>query len=323
MCVGAECIPGCFCEKFEGLLGVTCPAANLTQVLPLAVFGNETGVGRLLLEKNFITSLPSGMMATTDTNVVFLSLVDNLITHIAVDAFRFFGRLENLFLNTNLLSSIPAGVFDFLPALVSLALNMNVLTALPVFPPSLRSLQQLSLGFNNITAAERIAIAALNSTLWFFAIAGNGLVSLPVDLFAGFRSLLFVDLSSNALTSVPEALLQPAVATLTTADFGVGPGCEKGILILVQYLTFLFFFATGQSAHSRAVLSRQRLGLPAHTNVCCLLQRGLTYCNAKKAEFCVLTGFLFVCFGVKSDLSKNRLNEIPEQFGSARHVSIL
>lgn len=139
-----------------------------------------------------------------------LDLSSNQITHIQKDTFSGLVQLERLYLHANRIQSIHLEAFDGLEMLLELKLQGNQLTSLPSlhFP----RLLLLDLSHNNIPALSPADLQTPH--LEALKMASLGLTSIDEDLIASLGNLHELDISTNKLTEVPQALKQDSLKGL-------------------------------------------------------------------------------------------------------------
>ena len=162
-------------------------------------FDGLTGLERLLLMDNQLTTLPANLFANL-TSLQTLRLDHNLFTALPEGVFAGLTNLESLMLHSNQLTALPEGVFARLTGLASLDLASNRLATLPegVFA-DLTNLQHLILVRNRLTALPEGVFGGL-TRLRNLQLQGNHLVGLTQNdpLFAGLPSLVTLILEGQS-----------------------------------------------------------------------------------------------------------------------------
>ncbi|XP_034543503.1 vasorin-like isoform X1 [Notolabrus celidotus] len=139
-----------------------------------------------------------------------LDLSSNQITHISKGTFSGLVQLERLYLHGNRIQSIHVEAFEGLEMLLELKLQGNQLTSLPSlhFP----RLLLLDLSHNNIPTLGPSDLQTPH--LEALKISSLGLTSVDEDLIASLGNLHELDISTNQLTEVPQALKQDSLKGL-------------------------------------------------------------------------------------------------------------
>ncbi|XP_041642274.1 vasorin-like [Cheilinus undulatus] len=148
-----------------------------------------------------------------------LDLSSNQITHISKGTFSGLVQLERLYLHSNRIQSIHLEAFEGLENLLELKLQGNQLTSLPSlnFP----KLLLLDLGSNNIPTLGPYDLKTPH--LEALRISSLGLTSLDDDLIASLGNLHELDISTNQLTEVPQALKQDSLKGLIKLSLAANP----------------------------------------------------------------------------------------------------
>ena len=132
-----------------------------------------------------------------------LSLMNNRLSNIYMDAFEHSGKLRILNLGNNALEYLSSNNFDNLTRLEVLKLNNNQLTKVPDIC-ALRNLIELRLDHNKIISVHAMSFCDLVN-LEVLNLNHNGLQHVATVTFDGLLSLEELDLSWNNLTSVPDS----------------------------------------------------------------------------------------------------------------------
>ncbi|XP_074866462.1 vasorin [Carettochelys insculpta] len=182
---------------------------------------------QLDLSQNEIAALQGDVFQPL-SSLVNLDLSSNQLREITNETFRGLRRLERLYLERNQIQHIHPAAFDTLENLLELKLQHNQLRSVP--PLNLPSLLLLDVSHNAITALEAGAFRAGN--LESLRVAGLGLSRLDEELFESLENLHELDVSDNALGSVPAVLRRlrgltklslagnARIAQLRAEDFG-------------------------------------------------------------------------------------------------------
>ncbi|KAM9315201.1 vasorin-like [Pholidichthys leucotaenia] len=170
------------------------------------------------MSQNKLTEIPDGVFEML-SKLKNLDLSFNQITHISKGSFSGLVQLERLYLHSNRIHSIHSEAFKGLTMLLELKLQGNLLTAVP----SLRfpSLLLLDLSYNNIPILEASDLQTPH--LEALKVASLGLISLEEDLIGSMKNLHELDLSSNQLDEVPQALKQDSLKGLTKLSLAANP----------------------------------------------------------------------------------------------------
>nr|XP_020498664.1 vasorin-like [Labrus bergylta] len=148
-----------------------------------------------------------------------LDLSSNQITHISKGTFSGLVQLERLYLHANRIQSIHLEAFEGLEMLLELKLQGNQLTSLPSlnFP----QLLLLDLSHNNIPTLGPFDLQTPH--LEALKISSLGLTSVDDDLIASLGNLHELDISTNQLTEVPQALKQDSLKGLIKLSLAANP----------------------------------------------------------------------------------------------------
>nr|XP_046228319.1 vasorin-like [Scatophagus argus] len=170
------------------------------------------------LSQNELAEIPDGVFEMLSM-LKNLDLSSNHITHITKDSFSGLVQLERLYLHSNRIQSIHSEAFEDLQMLLELKLQGNQLTSLPSlnFP----SLLLLDLSYNNIPTLGPSDLQAPH--LEALKMASLGLTSVDEDLIASMGNLHELDISTNQLTEVPQALKQDSLKGLIKLSLATNP----------------------------------------------------------------------------------------------------
>ncbi|XP_049901611.1 vasorin-like [Epinephelus moara] len=179
------------------------------------------GLGELELldlSQNELAEMPDGVFEML-AKLKNLDLSSNQITHISKGSFSGLVQLERLYLHANRIQSIHLEAFDGLEMLLELKLQGNQLTSLPSlhFP----RLLLLDLSYNNIPTLGPSDLQTPH--LEALKVASLGLTSVDEDLIASLGNLHELDISTNQLTEVPQALKQDSLKGLIKLSLAANP----------------------------------------------------------------------------------------------------
>ena len=187
---------------------------ELTSV-PAGTFSGLTTLTQLYLASNQISVLGEGLFAGL-TALVGLYLSQNRLTAVPVQIGNL-AALTVLHLFQNQLTSLPAAIGD-LAALTELDLSLNQLTSLPAEIGSLASLTTLYLQANRVTflPGYRSGLFTRLEALTELDLSSNSLTVLVARTFSGLIGLTWLDLSSNQIAELGEAV--SGLTALTQLD---------------------------------------------------------------------------------------------------------
>lgn len=222
--LSSDCPADCTCQVPESIFCIqrrasTVPRVPSTKNLYIFQNGIDTlsqddfkGLGELQLldlSQNELTEIPDGVFEML-SKLKNLDLSTNPITHISKDSFSGLVQLERLYLHANSIQSIHPEAFEGLEMLLELKLQGNQLTSLPSlhFP----KLLLLDLSHNNIPSLGPSDLQTPH--LEALKVAALGLTSVDEDLISSLGNLHELDISSNQLTQVPQALKQDSLKGL-------------------------------------------------------------------------------------------------------------
>lgn len=170
------------------------------------------------LSQNELTEIPDSVFEML-SKLKNLDLSFNSITHISKDSFSGLVQLERLYLHTNRIQSIHLEAFKSLEMLLELKLQGNQFTSLPSlhFP----RLLLLDLSYNNIPNLRPSDLQTPH--LEALKVSSLGLTSVDEDLIASLGNLHELDISSNQLTEVPQALKQDSLKGLIKLSLAANP----------------------------------------------------------------------------------------------------
>ena len=200
---------------FDGLTGLNRLILTKNQLtsLPPGIFDELTELRYLILTKNQLTSLPSGIFDEL-TELRYLDLEDNRLASLPTGIFDELTALTRLDLDDNRLSSLSADIFSPLTKLETLCLNGNGLTSLPtgIFD-ELTALTRVDLHENALTPSGLPAgIFGELTALERLFLHQNALTSLPADILEGLENLEVLYLAGNGLSSLPADLFADPTA---------------------------------------------------------------------------------------------------------------
>ncbi|GLD92906.1 hypothetical protein PINS_up001485 [Pythium insidiosum] len=196
---------------------------ELEGTLPDA-FGKLVSLRELGLERNKLTSLPEAICQLQWLEI--LRLDENVLENLP-NNFGHLERLHTLSANSNRLSSLPPS-FSRLANIVTLDLKKNALVSLgdalhglsrllildlrenklqefPILPESSCPLDQLLLGYNQITNVDTESISRVASSLTVLDLRDNKLQQISGQIVRLYR-LKTLDLCNNSLGDLPPAL---------------------------------------------------------------------------------------------------------------------
>lgn len=170
------------------------------------------------LSQNELVEIPDNVFEML-SKLKNLDLSSNHITHISKDSFSGLIQLERLYLHANRIQSIHLEAFEGLDKLLELKLQGNQLTSLPSmnFP----SLLLLDISSNNIPVLGPSDLQTPH--LEALKVASLGLTSVDEDLIASFGNLHELDISTNQLTELPQALKQDSLKGLIKLSLAANP----------------------------------------------------------------------------------------------------
>lgn len=223
--LSSDCPTDCSCPNRDSIFCInrrsnTVPRVSTT-TQNLYIFQNGIdslsqddfkGLGELEmldLSQNELEEIPDGVFEML-SKLKNLDLSSNHITHITKGSFSGLVQLERLYLHANRIQSIHFEAFESLGMLLELKLQANQLTSLPSlhFP----RLLLLDLSYNNIPALGPSDLQTPH--LEALKVASLGLTSVDEDLIASLGNLHELDISTNKLTEVPQALKQDSLKGL-------------------------------------------------------------------------------------------------------------
>ncbi|XP_070683921.1 vasorin-like [Pempheris klunzingeri] len=232
--LSSDCPADCSCQGQDSIFCIhrhssTVPRVpTTTQNLYIFQNGIDTlsqddfkGLGELEmldLSQNELAEIPDGVFEML-SKLKNLDLSSNYITHISKDSFSGLVQLERLYLHANRIQSIHLEAFKGLEMLLELKLQGNQLTSLPSlhFP----RLLLLDLSYNSIPTLGPSDLQTPH--LEALKVASLGLNSLDEDLIASLGNLHELDISTNQLTEVPQALKQDSLKGLIKLSLAANP----------------------------------------------------------------------------------------------------
>jgi Leucine-rich repeat (LRR) protein len=189
-------------------------SANQITYIPDDLFDELRALHTLNLDSNKISSLNflslDGLVALSS-----LSLTNNALNSAALSSITNLPVLSDLHLDTNAINSLPDDSFSQCPSLSSLGLRNNYLTTLNARAlQNLENIIKLDLGYNRLSAEALANLSTLLPQLYSISLDGNviGASLSPTTFLGGERTVGFLDLSNNGLTSDG---LFPAIVILT------------------------------------------------------------------------------------------------------------
>ncbi|KAK2817370.1 hypothetical protein Q5P01_025561 [Channa striata] len=234
LALASECPEDCSCHAQDWIF---CPNRHSTTVprVPtttqkLYIFQNGIntlskedfkGLGELDmldLSQNELAEIPDGAFEML-SKLRNLDLSSNQITHISKHSFSGLVQLERLYLHANRIQNIHLEAFEGLEMLLELKLQGNLLTSLPSL--HLPRLLLIDLSNNNIVSLGPSDLQTPH--LEALKVASVGLTSLNEDLIASLGNLHELDISSNQLAEVPQALKQDSLKGLTKLSLAANP----------------------------------------------------------------------------------------------------
>uniref|UniRef100_UPI0037E7A194 vasorin-like n=1 Tax=Semicossyphus pulcher TaxID=241346 RepID=UPI0037E7A194 len=170
------------------------------------------------LSQNELTEIPDDVFEML-SKLKNLDLSSNQITHISKGSFSGLVQLERLYLHANRIQSIHLEAFEGLEMLLELKLQGNQLSSLPSlhFP----RLLLLDVSHNNIPTLGPSDLQTPH--LEALKISSLGLTSVDEDLIASLGNLHELDISTNQLTEVPQALKQNSLKGLIKLSLATNP----------------------------------------------------------------------------------------------------
>ncbi|XP_074486904.1 vasorin-like [Sebastes fasciatus] len=232
--LSSDCPADCSCQVQDQIFciqrrsNIVPRVSTTTQHLYIFQNGIDTlsqddfkGLGELELldlSQNELAEIPDGVFEML-SKLKNLDLSSNHITHISKDSFSGLVQLERLYLHANRIQSIHSEAFEGLEMLLELKLQGNQLASLP----SLHFLRLLllDLSHNNIPTLGPADLQTPH--LEALKVASLGLTSLDEDLIASLGNLHDLDISTNQLTEVPQALKQDSLKGLIKLSLAANP----------------------------------------------------------------------------------------------------
>ena len=166
-------------------------------------FRGLSQIGRLILNKNYLTSIQSGTFLGLESMVV-LEIADNELRQIAEDALDDLRFLLFVGLNKNKLQSIHPGTFKNQAILLGLDMSDNYLMELPsdIFAGFL-TLHIFLVDRNNLTTLQPNTFDYPGlARLWWLYLDDNNLNQILPGTFNGLDELYRLHLNGNNLTSL-------------------------------------------------------------------------------------------------------------------------
>ena len=223
-----RCPLTCHCVGNYTSTVVSCANSHLTDVPQLPV-----GTGRILISGNNITRLRADSFSEL-RKLRTIRIHENNIQSIDEKAFKGLSSLDKLFLSEESLSSFENGIFRFFTNLTKLSMRVK-LTEVPqreicllkrlrmlklahfqfpsaIFHPcfkELTELRMLSLSFMENSNISSATFYPFRASLTEVRVIHCGLRRLHVDMFKDMSRLLLLDLSQNAISSLPNNIFAP------------------------------------------------------------------------------------------------------------------
>uniref|UniRef100_A0A158P7Q0 LRRCT domain-containing protein n=1 Tax=Angiostrongylus cantonensis TaxID=6313 RepID=A0A158P7Q0_ANGCA len=153
------------------------------------------------------------------SDLEYLSLTNNSLTHITAEAFSALSSLKHLDLSNNNLLSLPKNVFSKLRSLETLILDNNELQLSPDSFTGLVALRQLHLPWNRLAYLPPSVFKDLKS-LRTLDLSNNKLLALPASLLSTVPQLRHINASHNLLSNLEAGQFSALreLETLTFAD---------------------------------------------------------------------------------------------------------
>uniref|UniRef100_A0A0N4VSB7 LRRCT domain-containing protein n=1 Tax=Haemonchus placei TaxID=6290 RepID=A0A0N4VSB7_HAEPC len=194
-----------------------------------------------VLKTLFFQTLSSRLLSNYHifTDLEFLSLANNSLTHITPEAFSALPQLKHLDLSNNNLLSLPRNVFIKLKNLETLTLSNNELQLSPDTFAGLLALQRLELTSNRLAYLPPSVFKGLKS-LEILDLANNKLLALPASLLSTVPQLKHLDASHNLLSDLEAGQFSALreLETLNLADNLISD-INDGALFGMDNLTLL------------------------------------------------------------------------------------
>ncbi|KAK9540963.1 hypothetical protein VZT92_003378 [Zoarces viviparus] len=232
--LSSDCPADCSCQGQDSIFciqrrsSVVPRVPTTTQNLYIFQNGIDTltqddfkGLGELDLldlSQNELSEIPDGVFEML-SKLKNLDLSSNHIAHISKDSFSGLVQLERLYLHANLIQSIHSEAFEGLEMLLELKLQGNQLTSLPSL--SFPRLLLLDLSYNNIPTLGPSDLQTPH--LEALKVASLGLTAVDEGLIASLGNLHELDISTNQLTEVPQALKQDSLKGLIKLSLATNP----------------------------------------------------------------------------------------------------
>ncbi|XP_040002403.1 vasorin-like [Xiphias gladius] len=232
--LSSDCPGDCSCPVQDSIFCIHRPSSNVPRVptttRELYIFHNGINtltqddfkglveLAMLDLSQNELTEIPDGVFEML-SKLKNLDLSSNHIIHISKDSFSGLVQLERLYLHSNHIQSIHLEAFEGLEMLLELKLQGNQLTSLPSL--HLPRLLLLDLSYNIIPTLGPSDLQT--PYLEALKVASLGLTSLDEDLIASLGNLHELDISTNQLAEVPQALKQDSLQGLIKLSLAANP----------------------------------------------------------------------------------------------------
>ena len=158
----------------------------------------------IYLHNNLLTRVPDHKQGIL-RKLKVMDLSMNNITEIIYSDFIGYGGLHTLYLNSNGISFVRNDTFKYLVHLRDLSLDNNNLKSLPssVFHP-LFDLHRLSLNFNELTTIQADLFSSQMKYLRQVMLVRNQITFLSIHSFSYLEKLIYLDLSGNRISALPE-----------------------------------------------------------------------------------------------------------------------
>ncbi|KAM6941326.1 vasorin-like [Lycodopsis pacificus] len=234
LALSSDCPADCSCQGQDSIFciqrrsSVVPRVPTTTQNLYIFQNGIDTltqddfkGLGELELldlSQNELAEIPDGVFEML-SKLKNLDLSSNHIAHISKDSFSGLVQLERLYLHANRIQSIHSEALGGLEMLLELKLQGNQLTSLPSL--SFPRLLLLDLSYNNIPTLGPSDLQTPH--LEALKVASLGLTAVDEGLIASLGNLHELDISTNQLTEVPQALKQDSLKGLIKLSLATNP----------------------------------------------------------------------------------------------------
>ncbi|KAL3285423.1 hypothetical protein HHI36_019525 [Cryptolaemus montrouzieri] len=263
-------------------------------------FENVASLRKLYLDHNLIDALDHNAMMHL-TTLEQLSLKDNEIFIVSRNAFAGLQNLQKLDLSKNLINQLHTNHLSNMPKLRILDLSLNRLNYLPKDIFDKTRLEMLDLSFNSFSTVPSSSLSSVGLTLRRLSMRGNNIEHIDSMTFLDISFLLFLDLSNNKLTILPDNVFT-SLGHLLSLDISSNP-LRANFKELFHYAQSLKHLNLANSGIS----STPHLPLPnlIHLN---LSHNHIETINKNSVQELFRLKFL--------DLSYNKLNHVPSHLWS-------